>query len=283
MLCTLSVTSSNFFKMRFKILIALVVLIFTSASRKPYSMQNGTIMAIFAHPDDETTISPLLAKYAAEGHDVYLVIATKGELGVTKHAGIPAGDSSARIRASEAKCVSENLGIKPPILLGLGDGSLAKDFTGRPLRQKLDSILQQYKPEVVITWGPDGGYGHMDHRTVHNVVTEIFQSRAYPYPKQLYYTGIPSENTGQALNIKTNEVKWMSANWKSVKKEYLPVRIKCPKQSFDKAELALKCHRSQFSNEQMEDVRHWMTATSWDTVYLRSFIPQKTITFNLFR
>ena len=78
-----------------------------------------TIMAVFAHPDDEavTNVSALLARYAREGHIVYLVIATKGELGTNKHAAIPAGDSLAKVRAGEAACACTSLGIKPPILL----------------------------------------------------------------------------------------------------------------------------------------------------------------------
>lgn len=59
--------------------------------------EKKVIMAIFAHPDDEavSNVSPLLTKYANEGYTVYLVIATKGELGVAKHANIPPGDTLA--------------------------------------------------------------------------------------------------------------------------------------------------------------------------------------------
>jgi LmbE family N-acetylglucosaminyl deacetylase len=53
------------------------------------------LLAIFSHPDDEATVSPVLAKYAAEGVTVYLAIATDGRYGVTDHAKIPAGDSLA--------------------------------------------------------------------------------------------------------------------------------------------------------------------------------------------
>ncbi len=64
-------------------------------------LKSKTILAIFAHPDDETTVSPLLAKYAAEGAKVYIAVATDGRLGVTEHAQIPAGDSLASVRAGE--------------------------------------------------------------------------------------------------------------------------------------------------------------------------------------
>jgi len=265
-----------------KNLVPLVFLFFASSLDNTQQVEKKTIMAIFAHPDDEITVSALLAKYANEGHTVILVIATKGELGATEHAKIPAGDTLAVARAKEAACACEKLSIKAPVLLGLGDGSLAKDFTGQPLRQKLDSVIKLYKPDLIVTWGPDGGYGHMDHRTVHNVVTELFQSGEYSNPERLYYTGIPSENLKQMPHFQTNQIKRMSALWKPVKKEYLTVRIKCSKQDLGKAEAAMQCHQSQFSKEQMEDIKLWMSNINRDTIYLRPFIPIKNISYTLF-
>ncbi len=256
---------------------------FSNSAQKKEQKEKKVFMAIFAHPDDEAVanVSPLLTKYSSEGHTVHLVIATKGELGVAKHANIPAGDTLAMTRAAEAACACEKLGIKPPILLGLGDGSLAKDFTGRPLHQKLDSVFKLYQPDVLITWGPDGGYGHMDHRIVHDVVTELFQSGNYLEPQQLYYTGIPTENWKLTPNFKT-WVKGMFNLWKPVKKEYLTMRIKCSKENIAAADVAMQCHKSQFSKEEMADIKLWMNNTNRDTVYLRPFIPLKKISYSLF-
>src|SRR6266540_6002529 len=78
-----------------------------------------TLVAVFAHPDDETIVSPALAYYARQGARVYVVIATDGRKGVSKHAGIPAGDSLATVRAGEARCSARELGVQPPILFGL--------------------------------------------------------------------------------------------------------------------------------------------------------------------
>src|SRR4051812_34352187 len=90
----------------------------------PQTHQKKVIMAVFAHPDDEVDVAPLLSKLAGEGHQVYLVVATKGEIGVTEHAKIPAGDSLAHVRERETDCNCTVLGIMPPIMLGLGDASL---------------------------------------------------------------------------------------------------------------------------------------------------------------
>src|SRR5262245_15910184 len=77
----------------------------------PASAQGRTLVAIFAHPDDETIVSPVLSRYAREGARVYVIIATDGRKGVSAHAGIPAGDSLAKVRAGEARCSARELGI----------------------------------------------------------------------------------------------------------------------------------------------------------------------------
>ena len=68
------------------------------------------ILAVFAHPDDEQTVGPVLAKYAAEGAKVYLMTATDGRYGTAGHAHIPAGDSLVAARTLEIKCAAERLG-----------------------------------------------------------------------------------------------------------------------------------------------------------------------------
>src|SRR5881409_949842 len=79
------------------------------------------ILAVFAHPDDETTVSPVLARYGREGAKVYLAIATKGEKGTNEHASIPAGEPLAKVRREEIACACKQLGIEPPILFELND------------------------------------------------------------------------------------------------------------------------------------------------------------------
>jgi LmbE family N-acetylglucosaminyl deacetylase len=242
-----------------------------------------TIMAIFAHPDDEavTNISAVLAKYAREGYRVYLVIATKGELGTNDFAGIPAGDSLANVRAREAGCAAKKLMIQPVILLGMNDGKLTTtDFTGKTLREKIDSTLQLYKPGVIITWGPEGGYGHFDHRTVHNVVTELWQAGTLPQSK-LYYAAMPTDVLEKA--VATGQFKnWMYHYWKPVDRKFATTRIVVTKEDQQKAIEALYCHWSQFDKDNMEQNRLWMVSTK-DTIFLRPFIPAKKISYSLFK
>jgi len=89
----------------------------------------GILVAVFAHPDDETIVAPALSHAARNGATVYVVIATDGRRGVSRHAGIPAGDSLAAVRAGEARCSAAALGARPPVLLGFEDA--AKDLAKR--------------------------------------------------------------------------------------------------------------------------------------------------------
>ncbi|HMU47382.1 MAG TPA: PIG-L family deacetylase [Chitinophagaceae bacterium] len=264
-----------------KFLSVFLFLLFASFGQQTHSADPKIIMAIFAHPDDEavTNVSSLLSKYAREGHTVYLVIATKGELGTNAHAGIPAGDSLADVRAREAHCACKALGVEPPILLGLGDGSLASGFTQEPVHKKIDSVLKKYKPDIIITWGPDGGYGHMDHRTVHTTVTDLYQSGEINKKTVLYYAGMPTEFWRPWTEQKKGRI-WMYNNWNTVAEKYLTTRIKVSETDLNKAIAALYCHWSQFPKEDMEETSRWMKSTN-DTVFLRPFLPASKISYSL--
>ena len=270
--------------MRLYFLISIIAFISVSFNSRSKTMGKAkVIMAIFAHPDDELDVTPMLSKYAREGHEVFLVWATSGEKGIREHAKIPAGDSLAIKRREEGRCATEKININPPIFLKGKDGELANDFTGSKLSRQIDSIYKIYKPDIVITWGPDGGYGHPDHRMVHNIVTELFQSGLHPYPLSLYYSAIPSSFwKNKEVKFKTGFGNWLNANWKPVKDEFLTVRIKCTAEDSKNAEAALKCHWSQFTAEEIEDLQVWMRSMNKkDTVFLRPFLHHDKIKYSI--
>ena len=74
--------------------------------------EKPAILAVFAHPDDETTVSPLLARYAKAGHPVYLATITSGQKGVRPHAGIAAGDQLGAAREKELRYAASALGVR---------------------------------------------------------------------------------------------------------------------------------------------------------------------------
>jgi LmbE family N-acetylglucosaminyl deacetylase len=210
-----------------------------------------TLVAIFAHPDDETIVSPALAHYARNGTRVYVVVATDGRMGVSAHAHIPAGDSLAKGRADEARCSARQLGAQPPVLLGFPDAGLAvlSPWPGEPLDKlstRIAATLNELHPDVVLTWGAEGGYGHQDHRLVGDVVTQVFQSGAAPAGTRLLYVGFPPERTATAP-------RWYGMKVYPTASQYLTTRIAYDATDRDAARRALGCHRSQATEAEMNE------------------------------
>jgi LmbE family N-acetylglucosaminyl deacetylase len=211
---------------------------------------NRTLVAVFAHPDDETIVAPALARAAREGAKVYLVIATDGRKGVSRHAGIPGGDSLAAVRAGEARCSAAVLGAQPPILLGFEDAGLSvlSPWPGEPLdrlAKRLESTLRDLRPDVVLTWGPEGGYGHQDHRLVGNVVTQVFQSGAGGAAR-LLYVGFTADRIAGAP-------RWYGSRVYPTAPALLTTRIAFEERDRTAARNAIACHKSQATEADMNE------------------------------
>jgi LmbE family N-acetylglucosaminyl deacetylase len=127
---------------------------------------NGSLklLAIFPHPDDETLgLGSTLARYSAEGVETYLICATRGERGWFEAEGTDPGlEEVARIREAELRCAAEHLGIHEVSFLDYIDGDVDQSDPQKIIG-KLVSHIRRIKPQVVVTFGPDGAYGHPDH------------------------------------------------------------------------------------------------------------------------
>lgn len=155
-----------------------------------------TLVAVWAHADDEGPVAPILARYAREGVQVHMIIATDGAQGAA-NTSVPRGPEIAKLRVEEARCSAQALGIQPPILLGFPDGALGH-YNADPallfrVTQRVHEELQRLRPDVLITWGPDGGYGHPDHRIVSSIVTQLARAGAPGVPQRVFYASLPSE------------------------------------------------------------------------------------------
>ncbi|RPD98237.1 PIG-L family deacetylase [Aureibaculum marinum] len=221
---------------------------------KPITYTDKTIMAVFAHSDDESPISPVLSKYAKLGVNIYLVIVTDGSKGVAPHANIPEGDSLANVRAQEVLCTTKTLGINAPILLNYPDGELSKKENLFSLDDKIDSLFTTYRPDVVLTYGPGGSYGHPDHRAVSNIVTEVFQKNSNHTLKQLLYAGVLQEDLDAAPKLKTNMASWFKDNMKTTDRKYLTYRISYDADDLIVGRAALGCCKSQYTSEVMDEM-----------------------------
>mgnify|MGYP000217733288 CR=1 FL=1 len=232
--------------------------------------KSKVIMAIFAHPDDETTIGPVLAKYGKE-NEVYLVVATDGSFGVTDHAGISAGDSLITIRTKETECASEKLGIKPPHFLdaqdGLGLNGHGNFYEEIPvLKESIKDKIEELKPTTIVTFGPDGDTGHPDHRLVGLLTTEILLREDWANEIDLYFFGW----------TKKQAAKFPKWNLGYVHENMLKTKIKFSAEDEEKAFASMRCHKSQFSEEEFKS---WIAAEKEDTtniLHFRKFIPDNT-------
>ncbi len=125
----------------------------------------GTILSIWAHPDDESfSCAGIMSAAISNGQKVICVTATKGELGVQDESRWPA-DKLGDIRTLELEAALVKLGIAEHIWLKYEDGNCCNANFDQAISQ-IREIIEQYKPDTILTFGPDGMTGHLDHQTV---------------------------------------------------------------------------------------------------------------------
>ena len=226
-----------------------------------------TLVVVGAHADDEGPVAPILARYAREGMQVYLIIASDGAAGFGQQGNIPRPDATAqgeelvRQRAEEARCATQTLGIQPPILLGFPDGKLG-DYAGdRALiyrvTQRIAEELGRLRPDAVVTWGPDGGTGHPDHRIVSNIVTQLQRAGAPGVPERVFYMNLPLEGM-RAMNPQRREPPLTVPQTR-----YFTMRVPFAPDDLRVMERSMACHRSQFTAEVVQRVLPAMVR-AWD-------------------
>jgi LmbE family N-acetylglucosaminyl deacetylase len=146
-------------------------------------------------------------------------------------------------------------------LLGLPDGGLASfDALGK-LRASLIALIDSIKPAAIITFGPEGGTGHPDHRLLGDVVTQIIQAEARFSKIDLLYVSLPIERTRTAPRA-TPGINGML-------QELLTVRVpfEARDQAAGREEFA--CHRTQYSPAEMDSLNRYL-AHAWNgRVWLR--------------
>ena len=125
----------------------------------------GTILGVWAHPDDEAYLSGgLMAMARDAGSRVVCVTATRGELGTTDPVAWPPPRLAAE-RTGELARSLEILGVTEHHWLGYADGGCA-DVPAADAVERLCGLIEQVAPDTVLTFGPDGITGHPDHQAV---------------------------------------------------------------------------------------------------------------------
>src|SRR5579859_2644959 len=161
-----------------------------------------TLMAVHAHPDDESSSTGgVLARYAAEQIRTIVVTCTNGEFGDGPghvKPGEPGHDEEqvARVRLAELSEACEHLGIAELEVLGYRDSGMSdwpyKDrpdaFCNTPIDEvagRLSALFERYRPDVVITYDDNDGYNHPDHLQAHRATVAAFERT--PIPAKLYF------------------------------------------------------------------------------------------------
>ncbi len=157
-------------------------------------MNEQSLLAVFAHPDDETfRCGGTLALLAARGVRVQVLTATRGQAGSCGSPPLCSPDELPQVRERELRCACATLGIEPPMLLDYQDGELAVLDEDEGIAQ-IVAVMQQIQPDVLLTWPPDGISGHLDHCAVSRW-TSLALSRArdagLATANTLYHTAMP--------------------------------------------------------------------------------------------
>ena len=146
-----------------------------------------TILAVFAHPDDEAfSVGGTLAHYAQKGVKVVLACATRGEAGKITDPSMTITDLGQH-REAELKRATAVLGIPDPVFLDYHDsGRYERTRYDDPValmnvnpfaaELKIRELIAEVKPDILITFDPHGGYGHIDHLIIHRAAAAAFFS-----------------------------------------------------------------------------------------------------------
>lgn len=171
------------------------------------------LLACLAHPDDETFgLGGTLALYAQRDIPVYLVCATRGDLGTVEPELLREFDSVAELRKAELDCASQALGLEEVIqfdyrdsgMPGSPDNKHPESLAAAPLEEVVDKlvrVMRELRPQVVLTFDPIGGYRHPDHIRMHEATEQAFHASGRPdyqtpglepfQPEKLYYHTFP--------------------------------------------------------------------------------------------
>jgi LmbE family N-acetylglucosaminyl deacetylase len=150
---------------------------------QPAGADRSGVLAVFAHPDDESlACGGLLAGCAARGVPAAVLCLTRG-------AGVPADAGQAATRTRELEAAADVLGLREVILLDYRDGYLPWEDAAA-IERDVEQAIRRRRPEVVVTFGDDGLYWHPDHIAVYERTTAAVTAMDTDAPA-LYYVTMP--------------------------------------------------------------------------------------------
>ena len=215
------------------------------------------LLAIFPHPDDETLgLGSTLARYSAEGVETHLVCATRGEMGWYDSEGPnPGFEGVGLIRAGELNCAAAHLGLHSVNFLDYIDGYVDKANPAE-IVSKLVTHIRHIKPQVVVTFAPDGAYGHPDHIALSQFTNgalvcaadKSFANVQSPHRVSKFYYMVDSLDVVQAANeafggisMEVDGVTRHQQGWE----DWQITTVLDNRKHMVEVQRAIQCHKSQ--------------------------------------
>jgi LmbE family N-acetylglucosaminyl deacetylase len=215
-----------------------------------------SLLALFAHPDDEQMTTGTLAQLASEGIKTGLVCATRGEAGQLHKSVQASHDEIGRVREGELRAAALTVGVKHLWFLDYRDSG----WFGSPDNERRDAfancqdmealekivrIIREFRPTVMVTFDPEGGYGHLDHKKIHDLTMRAFTVAADP--EQFPDAGAP---------WKTSRVFYSIFPASVMEKVYSFLRTANPDDSFLKIDMPPRPPEQSITNA--IDVSRWI-------------------------
>jgi LmbE family N-acetylglucosaminyl deacetylase len=163
------------------------------------SLAGRTVLAVFAHPDDESlACGGTLARLADAGARVVLLCASRGATGSISDPSLVPGGDLGLVRTRELRHAAATLGIADVLVMDHPDGALRWDHVPE-LHADIVAAINRYRPDAVITFGKDGLYWHLDHVGVHERTFTAVKSFGAAAPP-LYYVTMPQGAMREVVN-----------------------------------------------------------------------------------
>jgi LmbE family N-acetylglucosaminyl deacetylase len=203
-------------------------------------MTDRRLVAVFAHPDDESfRPGGTLALLARRDARVQVLTATRGQAGSRGDPPLCSPAELPAVREAELRCACAALGLQPPILLDYQDSQLA-DADSETLIAETLAIVRELRPQIMLTFGADGISGHPDHIAIGGVAAEAFR-RAEDVPalsvanvSALYTLAVP-HSLAETLGMK---------QIRAVLDEAITLAVDVSS-VWDSKMSAIRCHRTQ--------------------------------------
>jgi len=227
-------------------------------------------MVVVAHPDDESLgLGGSLVHYALQGVETFVVTATRGERGrFFDNTARPSDEEVGRVREQELRAAAAELGVHEVILLDYLDKDLDAADPAEA-RARIVKVIDRIRPQVVVTFGPDGAYGHPDHIAISQLTAAAVVVAGHRVSK-FYFLGWPAE----VWDLYQRVFKKLVSNVDGVERQVTPwpqwmltSRVDA-RAHWETVWRAVQCHETQMATYQkLRDLTPEDHATLWGDQY----------------